>query len=396
MWSPQRKWHPTGCCPGGRISSREFKTAPFDSNTPLATHRPRSGLQASKHRSFVAVGSGLVYAVIVALWAGVLVPMWLRRNDAENESRSVERFSSAMKVLSRRTTSHSRENQMFGIPEVTQVPQQSSFIKPTKRTVSLPAPEPILVRTEPGQPRERTDQSQVNAASLQRKRRRNTLYGLAGVVLFSTVVFGLGLVPVAIPVLALIASGSYVGVMVNTAAKQERIREARRREQNRLASRQRTNDVAHARTEGVPTQPRSARVRVDPAAAARAAGNSAEAVSDTGWETTSVPAPRYVDAPPATLVPRELDRRYGGGWSAQDMLDHLARSRAGEREDLQEIDAPLSGNDVWSRATADAPDRDAIFDRELFAEDFDASSAERLAQEDADNYRPRRRRAVNE
>src|SRR4051794_5303026 len=37
------------------------------------------------------------------MWAVVLVPMWLRRHDASVESRSVDRFSTAMRTLSRRT-----------------------------------------------------------------------------------------------------------------------------------------------------------------------------------------------------------------------------------------------------------------------------------------------------
>src|SRR5947209_7442922 len=36
------------------------------------------------------------------MWAVVLVPMWLRRHDAATETRSVDRFSTAMRVLSRR------------------------------------------------------------------------------------------------------------------------------------------------------------------------------------------------------------------------------------------------------------------------------------------------------
>src|SRR4051812_26763283 len=38
------------------------------------------------------------------MWAVVLVPMWLRRHDAATESRSVDRFSTAMRVLSRRSS----------------------------------------------------------------------------------------------------------------------------------------------------------------------------------------------------------------------------------------------------------------------------------------------------
>jgi hypothetical protein len=48
--------------------------------------------------------SAVIYAAIVVMWAVVLVPMWLRRHDAATESRSVDRFSTAMRTLSRRTT----------------------------------------------------------------------------------------------------------------------------------------------------------------------------------------------------------------------------------------------------------------------------------------------------
>jgi uncharacterized membrane protein len=48
--------------------------------------------------------SAVIYAAIVVMWAVVLVPMWLRRHDAATESRSVDRFSTAMRILSRRSS----------------------------------------------------------------------------------------------------------------------------------------------------------------------------------------------------------------------------------------------------------------------------------------------------
>src|SRR2546423_15505523 len=36
------------------------------------------------------------------MWAGLLIPMWLRRHEQETEVRSVDRFSTAMRILSRR------------------------------------------------------------------------------------------------------------------------------------------------------------------------------------------------------------------------------------------------------------------------------------------------------
>ena len=46
--------------------------------------------------------SSLIVLGIVAIWILVLVPMWLNRHDADNASRSMDTFSTAMRVLSRR------------------------------------------------------------------------------------------------------------------------------------------------------------------------------------------------------------------------------------------------------------------------------------------------------
>jgi hypothetical protein len=43
--------------------------------------------------------SGLVYVVIIALWAAVLIPMWLRRHAESLEVRSTSQFSAAMQML---------------------------------------------------------------------------------------------------------------------------------------------------------------------------------------------------------------------------------------------------------------------------------------------------------
>jgi hypothetical protein len=60
-------------------------------------------LPGNERASERPVVSAVIYAAIVVMWAVVLVPMWLRRHDAATESRSVERFSTAMRTLSRRT-----------------------------------------------------------------------------------------------------------------------------------------------------------------------------------------------------------------------------------------------------------------------------------------------------
>lgn len=49
--------------------------------------------------------TGLIYVAIVAAWAAYLVPLWLRRHDEVSRQKSLERYSSAMRVLSRETDS---------------------------------------------------------------------------------------------------------------------------------------------------------------------------------------------------------------------------------------------------------------------------------------------------
>jgi hypothetical protein len=48
--------------------------------------------------------SPVILLGLVVMWAVVLVPMWLKRHDEAEESRSVDRFTSAMHTLSRRET----------------------------------------------------------------------------------------------------------------------------------------------------------------------------------------------------------------------------------------------------------------------------------------------------
>ena len=44
-------------------------------------------------------GSGVIFAIVVVAWLCYLVPLTLRRHDEAVRSRSVDRFSSAMRVL---------------------------------------------------------------------------------------------------------------------------------------------------------------------------------------------------------------------------------------------------------------------------------------------------------
>ena len=48
------------------------------------------------------MGSGLIYALLIGMWAVYFIPRWLRRHEELSESRSIERFDRAMRILSRK------------------------------------------------------------------------------------------------------------------------------------------------------------------------------------------------------------------------------------------------------------------------------------------------------
>jgi type II secretory pathway pseudopilin PulG len=58
--------------------------------------------------------SSLIVLGIVGIWILVLVPMWLNRHDADSASRSMDTFSTAMRVLSRRDSSQGRFRRRIG------------------------------------------------------------------------------------------------------------------------------------------------------------------------------------------------------------------------------------------------------------------------------------------
>ena len=62
------------------------------------------------------VGTGLIYGAIVLVWAAFLVPWALRRYDEAAQTRSIERFSSAMRVLGRPNAEEEAEPQPVPAP----------------------------------------------------------------------------------------------------------------------------------------------------------------------------------------------------------------------------------------------------------------------------------------
>lgn len=142
--------------------------------------------------------TGLLYVAIVALWAAVLIPMWLRRHD-DDQARRIERHRTAMGALAR-------------MPETSDRP-----------------------------------------ASAQAARRRTIVLGvLAGLVVAAGAAWALGyvsgwLVTASLLLLGMFAAGAFVAHRVGL--RQESLRALERSSASREARRQRMRPVPSATEE---------------------------------------------------------------------------------------------------------------------------------------------------
>ncbi len=254
--------------------------------------------------------SGVIYAAIVAMWAVVLVPMVLRRHDSSVESRSVDRFSSAMRVLSRR--SRVRSDSRHAVTRREEEPEVPDGLDVHVAGSAAPgrARQPRQRRVPAATAPRRDRRSRPGRPGLLAKRRRLAL--LLTVVTLLTVVLAvwgvLGWIP------QLVVDVVLVGYLVHLRG------EARRAA---AASRQRRRAVAPrpaAYVEDTPTEPWPAAVAAEDeavadayeaawwdetVAAAAALGTAgqprrhAEPDADRPWDPVPVPRPTYQLKSPA-------------------------------------------------------------------------------------------------
>jgi hypothetical protein len=226
--------------------------------------------------------SAVILAVIVIMWAVVLVPMWLRRHDAATESRSADKFSAAMRVLSRRQPSS-------GSARYVLMPRRESAASVHVSGAAAPR------RAAPAAPRRK--------ASLAVRRRR-LLLGLSGVAVLTMVLAVAGVMGWVLQfVVDLIVVGFVVHLRVQ-ARRSAAVARARRRAASRVPG-----TVADA-----PVTPTAARYAARMAAPVAAEPEFVEApevvaeeiaVEATGtddgsaWEPVPVPRPTYTMKPPA-------------------------------------------------------------------------------------------------
>lgn len=246
----------------------------------------------------------MIYAAIVVMWAVVLVPMWIHRHDTATESKSVERFSAAMRSLARK-----RPGRLPGrsIVMPRRLPDTMSW------HVSGPAVRPKATRpARPTAGRFEVSRSAVIA------RRRHTLLGLLGL---AGICFVLALVGAFPWLLQLLIDGFLVGYL------------AYLRSQARAG-----RPVAPA----VGQRPVSARGsfiaprRVDPAPVVVAEEPLAPAVGgESSWQPVPVPPPTYLTNSPVVAdawVPEGARGGRGG-----DLLGELGLWDDLSSDDTQEF-----------------------------------------------------------
>jgi hypothetical protein len=273
--------------------------------------------------------SAVIYAAIVVMWAVVLVPMWLRRHDAATESRSAERFSTAMRTLSRRT--HGTPGRRYVV-----MPRRQAGALSVHVTGAAVAPS---VAVRPARPSGSTAR-----ATMVRRRRRTTIV-LLGMATLTAVPAALGAFPWLVQVafdLVLVAFLAHLRTQARRAAA--------------VALRHHQAPVVAAER-SAPARPAPAAAAAEPAVVAEPAPAApafdvswteelradaafeVELAADETWQPVPVPPPTYTLKPPAPSpaaaaydsdsteemartvvdeVPTELDEILDRRWAVND------------------------------------------------------------------------------
>jgi hypothetical protein len=290
------------------------------------------------------VGGGVIYAVIVVLWAAVLVPMWLRRHDEVTESRSVDRFQGAMRTLSRREPGGDRREVL--------VP---------RRSATRAVPDGAA--------------GQLSAAAHATVRRRRSVLALAALTVLLVVLGALKVIPLWTALLPFVLLLAFLGE-VSVSARRARARDLAAR-RARAAAQRRARQAAAAKavaSDDFVARPAQVRVETErpfdqyvvetwvparpavPPAVVQADPAFYDAVAENAWSPVEVPLPTYVLAPKAPRSVRVIDLTKPGSWTS----GHLGE------DELVEID-DQTGEPLAASPTA-ASQRDGIVTGEVLVE----------------------------
>lgn len=291
--------------------------------------------------AFAVVGSGLIYAVIIGMWAAYFIPRWLRRHEELSESRSVERFDQAMRILSRREPT------------------------PDQRFVVMP-PRPEQPRAIPAQ-RSRPGQSVRASVAV---RRRRVLAGLLLTTLVTSVVTPLSPAPWWSPLVALGLVVAYLVHLRRQARSRHEVSRTRRTIRQRSRSRllrfdaiERLMTVRRELAEERAAEDLRWQEAEEAEARLRAEEAERRRAEEGGWSPVPVPLPTYVSKPVASRRAPAIDLTNPGAWTqaqspppADVAVDRPAEGRPGTGRP-----APMSA--LLDEAEAADDQLDAIIER---------------------------------
>jgi hypothetical protein len=264
--------------------------------------------------------TGLIYVVIIALWAAVLIPMWLRRHDQISEVRSTARFSSAMKSLG------SQGQVQYAADSYVLESRTMDMSLPPKRS---PVPEARMARPTSERPAEGLDPGYERELVRQSAAmRRAVVLGVLTLVLFLALVLAfLSVLPKWAPVLAALPVVGFVLAASMTASSRSSARPGRTARPARREDRARSSRP-------VADQP-------GPAAQSDDDWENWNAWDDEdSWEPVPTTLPTYVTAPRASAVPRGIDRSRPGEWTGEAMVETAQAMRS------RRVSAPLEPANV--------------------------------------------------
>jgi hypothetical protein len=284
------------------------------------------------------VGSGIIYAVIIVMWAAYFIPRWLKRHEELSESRSVEKFDHAMRILSRKDAT----------------PDQREVVMPRrpaapKRTLPARTPLPSQGATVR---RTRRGRRPISAAV----RRRRILAGLLLSTFVATVLAPLTPLPWWAPVALLVltlADIAHLRAQVRSSREVTRSREAVRRSMRSRLTRFDALDKLMSVRRELAEERAAENARWAAAEEAERRVREEEerqaAVAAGRWDPVPVPLPTYVSKPPAPRRAPPIDLAHQEAWSEAQL--------AGARV-VDETPATPPATSGMSALVADAEDAD--------------------------------------
>lgn len=245
-------------------------------------------------RHSVPTVTGVIYVVIIALWAAVLIPIWLKRHDQISEVRSTARFSSAMSTLGRRGQDRPASDlrQDTGHASRRYDDRGASMSR-----VDQGYADRSSARSE-GMDRDYERELVRRAAAT---RRAIVLGSLTALLLLALVLAIVGVLPQWVPILVAVPVVAFILATAMTASS-------------------RSSAAPQTQRRAAPLRPVAA-----PAPVAQQQVDDWETWNawddDDAWEAVPTTLPTYVSAPRATAVPREIDRAHAGEWTGEAMVE---------------------------------------------------------------------------